>query len=406
MPGFSLYVHIPYCVAKCPYCDFNSYAATQWPEERYVAALRGELDYYAESPAWKGGEIRTIFFGGGTPSLFAAASIGAILDAAASHWTIAPDAEVTLEANPGTVTLGKLRGMRAAGVDRMSFGVQSFNPKHLQTLGRIHSGDDAVEAVRWARQAGFARLSIDLIYALPHQTLGEWDSDLARACALQPDHLSAYNLTYEEGTAFHQWRLQGKLRQLPEEIEVALFTRTQEALHAAGYRQYEISNYAYPGQACRHNLNYWHSGRYLGVGAGAHSYGHPSNETTDDRRQTVDGESGLGQAPAVAPLGCRWSNEKTPARYMAAVEAQAHARVTHEVLDARQARGEFVFLGLRCLDGFEADAFHRRFGAPVLQLFPHVGDLRDDGLLECCHGRWCLTPRGLLLADSVFATFL
>jgi oxygen-independent coproporphyrinogen-3 oxidase len=404
MAGFSLYIHIPYCVAKCPYCDFNSYAATQWPEERYVAALCRELAHYAESGTWRGGEIQTIFFGGGTPSLFAVGSIAAVLDAAASHWTVAPDVEVTLEANPGTVTLDALRGLRAAGVNRMSFGVQSFNGRQLQTLGRIHSGDDAVAAVRWARAAGFGRVSIDLIYALPEQTLAEWESELARACALQPDHISAYNLTYEEGTAFHQWRAQGQLRQLPEEIEVALFTGTQAALHAAGYRQYEISNYAHPGQACRHNLNYWHSGSYLGVGAGAHSYA-PA-VTTDDTQQMSDAAGGAGASPTSAARGYRWSNEKIPARYLAAVDHRGHARVTNEVLDARQARGEFLFLGLRCLDGFAAGTFRARFGADVLQLFPHVRGLRDGGLLECCDERWRLTPRGLLLADSIFATFV
>jgi oxygen-independent coproporphyrinogen III oxidase len=385
MPGFSLYIHIPYCVAKCPYCDFNSYAAAQWPEERYVGALCRELAHYAAA-GWSGaGEIRTIFFGGGTPSLFAPASIGTILDAAARHWRVAPDAEVTLEANPGTVTLDKLCGLRAVGVNRMSFGVQSFNPKHLQTLGRIHSGDDAVVAVQWARAAGFGRVSTDLIYALPQQTPAEWEDDLARAIALQPDHVSAYNLTYEEGTAFYQLRAQGKLRQLPEEVEVALFTGTQEALRAAGYAQYEISNYARRDQACRHNLNYWHSGEYLGIGAGAHSY---------------------ARTPGASPWGRRWSNEKHPGRYIAALEGQGHARVSQEVLDERQARGEFVFLGLRCLDGFAAATFRERFAADLPAVFPQVRTLRDGGLLDCHDERWRLTARGLLLADSVFATFL
>jgi oxygen-independent coproporphyrinogen-3 oxidase len=413
MSGFSLYVHIPYCVAKCPYCDFNSYAASQWPERQYVAALRRELRQYAELGLWTGGEITTIFFGGGTPSLFAAASIGALLDEAARWWTIAPNAEVTLEANPGTVTLDKLHGLRAAGVNRMSFGVQSFIARHLQTLGRIHSAEDAAAAVRWAREAGFARVSIDLIYALPEQTLPEWESDLARACALQPDHISAYNLTYEEGTAFHQWRVQGKLRPLPEEIEVALFTRTQEALGAAGYRQYEISNYARPGEACRHNLNYWQCGSYLGIGAGAHSYARAVNERTGHRGQMTDEDNGTGASTErrtgfqpVPNWGCRWSNEKHPARYITAIESQGHARVTTEVLDERQARGEFVFLGLRCLDGVAATTIRERFGADLPELFPQVNHLRDGDLLECCDQRWRLTPRGLLLADSVFATFL
>jgi len=390
---FSLYLHIPYCVAKCPYCDFNSYAAAEWPEERYVAALCSELAHYVDLPEWCGGELRTIFFGGGTPSLFAAASIETILNRVARHWRIASDVEVTLEANPGTVTPEALRGLRGAGVNRMSFGVQSFNARHLQTLGRIHSSDEAAAAIEWARDAGFARISVDLIYALPQQTLAEWESDLARACALQPTHISAYNLIYEEGTAFHLWRSQGKLRQLPEEMEIALFTHTQEALKAAGYDQYEISNYARPGEACRHNLNYWHSGSYLGVGAGAHSYWHPRGDATS------------GQ-DATAACGYRWSNEKSPAKYISAAAQHGQARVTREVLDARQARGEFVFLGLRCLNGFAAATFRDRFGGDLPDLFPDVGQLTEGGMLECRDGRWRLTTRGLLVADSVFATFL
>jgi oxygen-independent coproporphyrinogen III oxidase len=387
VPRFSLYIHIPYCQAKCPYCDFNSYAVPRWPEARYVAALCAELRHYAQELAWRNGEIGTIFFGGGTPSLFAPASIGRIVESVAARWAVAPDVEITLEANPGTVTREKLAALRAAGVNRMSFGVQSFLAHHLERLGRIHSAADAMTAVRWAQDVGFANVSLDLIYALPHQTLAEWEHDLGQACALRPDHVSAYNLTYEEGTPFHHWRGQGLLRQLPEEIEVAMFTRTQELLHAAGYEQYEISNYARPGRPCRHNLNYWRSGAYLGVGAGAHSY----------RR---------GEQLAGGDWGARWSNEKNPNAYMDAVEQRGHARGFCEALDLRQARGEFVFLALRCREGFDEAVFHARFGLAAQQAFPHIGVLCDDGLLERAHG-WChLTPRGLLLADSVFATFL
>ena len=278
--------------------------------------------------------------------------------------------------------MDSLRGFRAAGINRLSFGVQSFQPHHLRVLGRIHSADDAVVAVGWAREAGFDAVNVDLIFALPQQTLAEWESDLAQATDLHPDHISAYNLTYEEGTPFHKLRSQGVLRQLPEEIEVAMFTRTQEVLGAAGFEQYEISNYARPGRACRHNLNYWQSGNYLGIGAGAHSY-------------------------AAAPeWGSRWSNEKIPNRYIEAVGKLGHARSSSETLDARQARGEFVFLGLRCRAGFSAAAFHERFADDFVTLFPHAADLRAEGLLQCAAGQWQLTARGVMLADSVFATFL
>jgi len=384
MGAFSLYVHIPYCQAKCPYCDFQSSAAQHWPEVQYVAGLCAELRHYSHYEPWRGGELRTVFFGGGTPSLFAPQSIGAVLDTARHLWSCDPSAEVTLEANPGTVNVDKLRGFRAAGVNRVSFGVQSFHPHHLHRLGRIHSADEALAAVDTARQAGFDNISIDLIFALPQQTLKEWERDLVQACALQPDHISAYSLTYEEGTLFHKLRAEGVLCQLPEDLEVAMFTCAQEILAAHGYAQYEISNYARPRRSCRHNLNYWHSGLYLGIGAGAHSYARLGKRDADRR----------------------WSNEKTPAAYMAAVEQHGHARSAVEELTARQARGEFVFLGLRCLDGFAAADFHARFGAELAAVFPHVTNLCDSGLLRCSDGRWQLTPQGVLLADSVFATFL
>lgn len=384
MSAFSLYVHIPYCQAKCPYCDFHSYAAAHWPEARYVAALCAELQHYAHDQPWRGGELDTIFFGGGTPSLFAPQSIATVLQTARRLWPWNAGAEITLEANPGTVNADKLRGFRAAGVNRVSFGVQSFHPHHLHRLGRIHNADEALAVVDMARQAGFDNISIDLIFALPRQTLEEWERDLMQACALHPDHISAYNLTYEDGTPFHKLLVQGVLRQLAEGLEVAMFTRTQEILAAHGYAQYEISNYACPGQSCRHNLNYWRAGLYLGIGAGAHSY--------------------TRRSPRAA--GRRSSNEKTPAAYIAAVEQHGHARRAVEELTERQARGEFVFLGLRCLDGFAAGDFCARFGADFPALFPHVTDLCAGSLLQFSRGRWQLTPQGVLLADSVFATFL
>jgi oxygen-independent coproporphyrinogen-3 oxidase len=382
--AFCLYVHIPYCQAKCPYCDFNSYAAAHRPEARYVAALCAELRHYSHAAPWRDGKLRTIFFGGGTPSLFTPQSIGAVLDTAQRLWPCDPDTEVTLEANPGTVGVQKLRDFRVAGVNRVSFGVQSFDAHHLHTLGRIHSVDEALAIADTARQAGLDNIGLDLIFALPEQTLEEWEHDLTQACALHPDHISAYGLTYEQGTRFHTLRAEGALRQLPEELEVAMFTRAQEILAAHRYEQYEISNYARAGYACRHNLNYWRGGLYLGIGAGAHSY-----------TRLTNGEAGR-----------RWSNEKTPAAYMAAVEQHGHARSAVEELTVRQARGESVFLGLRCLDGFAAADFHARFGAELPAVFPHVTDLCDSGLLRCSDGRWLLTPQGVLLADSVFATFL
>ncbi|MBX3028228.1 radical SAM family heme chaperone HemW [bacterium] len=382
MTAFGLYLHIPYCDSKCPYCDFNSYAAKQWPERAYAAALIAEMRAAAAQPAWAAGRVQTIFFGGGTPSLFAPATIAELLAAARAAWPVAADAEITLEANPGTVDEAKLRGFRQAGVNRISFGVQSFHDQHLRTLGRIHSAAEARAAIAAARAAGFANLNLDLIFAVPGQTAEQWNADLQTAVELAPEHISAYGLTYEEGTAFHAQRRSGALTPLPEEAEVAMFTQTRRVLAASGYDAYEISNFARPGRACAHNLNYWRAGAYLGLGAGAHSF-----------------------APHPAP-GRRWGNEKSPVRYTERATASGTARASEEQLSEAQARGEIAFLGLRCTDGFALDEFAARFGCDAASAFPHLDRLVRDGLVEIAGDRCRLTARGLLVADSVFATFL
>ena len=295
MPAFSLYLHIPYCQAKCPYCDFNSYATPGWPEADYVGALAAEIRHYARQPPWAGGTIQTVFFGGGTPSLFSPASLASVLDETRRQWPVAADAEITIEANPGTVSLPTLCGFRSAGITRLSLGVQSFADHHLRRLGRIHDAAEAETAVAQARQAGFDNVSIDMIFALPDQTTAEWDADLARAVQLGTDHISAYNLTYEEGTAFHEWRARRLLMPVGEDTELAMFTIARTRLVEAGFVPYEISNYARPGRVCRHNLTYWYGAPYLGVGAGAHSY------------------TGLG---GDAPWGRRWHNTKSPTGYL------------------------------------------------------------------------------------------
>lgn len=386
MDPFSIYAHIPYCRLKCPYCDFNVYAAARWPEAAYTAALIAELEHYAAGAPWSGRNVRSIYFGGGTPSLFAPESIHAVVRAVKRRWTVAAPAneavEVGLEANPGTLTADSLRGYRDAGVNRLSLGVQSFHPEHLERLGRDHTPGEAVDAVAMARAAGFDNISLDLIFAVPGQSVEQWEADLRTAIDLHPAHISAYGLTFEEGTAFHVLRSRGYLESLPEDIEADMFVRTGAILPSAGYRHYEVSNYARPGYESRHNLNYWRGGEYLGIGAGAHSF-----------------------ARAPSP-GSRWSNEKNPNRYIERTQNGGHARVFEERLTERQARGEFVFLGLRARDGFSAGEFHRRFGQDFLASFPHAARLCDEGLLIGEDDRWLLSPRGLLVADTVFATFL
>jgi oxygen-independent coproporphyrinogen-3 oxidase len=379
-PAFSLYVHIPYCDSKCPYCDFNSHAARVWPEQRYVAALLREMEIAAADRSWRGGRLRSVFLGGGTPSLFEPASIGAILNGARRLWHLDGDAEVTMEANPGTVDAAKLAGFAAAGINRLSFGVQSFQQKFLDLLGRIHDGAAAVRAVADARAANLENVNVDLMFAVPGQTAGEWESDLRTAIDLGTTHVSAYNLTFEEGTAFHALRRRGELRPLDESTEIAMYEASERIFAAAGFERYEISNYARPGRACRHNLQYWRWQPYLGVGAGAHSF-------------------------AISPAR-RWSNERGPEAYMTTIESCGRAVSGFETLSEQQQRGEYVFLGLRCLDGIAAADFERRFGVAFADAFPHCAALRDDGLLEQSTDRWRLTPRGRLVSDEIFATFV
>jgi oxygen-independent coproporphyrinogen III oxidase len=379
--GFSLYVHIPYCQVKCPYCDFNSYAATSWPEDAYTSALIDELRGRVVAPPFAGATVTTIFFGGGTPSLFQPATIGRILDAVAAHCPLAADLEVTLEANPGTVERARLAGFRAAGVRRLSFGIQSFQAPLLVTLGRVHDAEDARAAIRAARAAGFTDLNLDLIFAVPGETRGAWAADVAEVIAWEPEHVSAYNLTYEAGTPFHTLRARGSLQPLDDEDELWMYQHARGALAAAGYEQYEISNFARPGHHARHNQSYWRGVDYLGLGAGAHSYAH------------------------LPEWGFRWSNERIPERYIAAV-ARGDAAVGTETLSFETAAAEFVFLGLRESAGIDPAAFAARFGRSLDEVHPEVATFRDEGLLEERAGRLALSERGLLVADSIFAALV
>ena len=380
--SFSLYIHIPYCHSKCPYCDFNSYAAASWPEDDYVRALCAEMAYRAEQSPWHGDIIRTIFFGGGTPSLFSPRSIAKIIAAADQACGIERGAEITLEANPGTVDLAKLSGFRAAGVNRLSFGAQSFNAATLKFLGRMHSAEETRVAARLAHQAGFERLNLDLIFAVPGQTLDDVLADIDEVAALEPDHISAYNLTFEEGTAFYTELRRGKIKQLPNDDQAAMYAAVREELPAHGYGMYEISNYAQPGRESQHNLTYWHAESYLGIGAGAHSFA----------------RDGAG--------GRRWWDERIPVKYIAAA-LEGKAEGGAETIDAAMAAGEFVFLNLRLLEGFRLADFQRRFMQSFDEMFAtRASRLIEGGLLLREDGRIRLSDRGLELGDSVFAEFL
>lgn len=381
--SFSLYVHIPWCQSKCPYCDFNSHAAAEWPETDYTRALISELEHRGHTPSYLDQRIRTIFFGGGTPSLFEPKSIGAVIEAADRICGIENDAEITLEANPGTVNPAKLDGMRTAGVNRISFGAQSFNDATLKFLGRIHSADETRAAVSMAHRAGFERLNLDLIFAVPGQTVADVLFDIESAVALEPDHISAYNLTFEEGTAFFTDLKRGRIKPLATDEQAAMYQVVREEIPRRGYAMYEISNYAIPGHEARHNLTYWRGQTYLGIGAGAHSYA----------------RDGLG--------GRRWWNEKLPARYISAIEEHQSAEAGAETISEVTAQSEFVFLNLRLRDGFALKDFHERFGRNFECIFGRVATrLFDNGLMTLEGGRIKLTDRGVEMADSVFADFV
>lgn len=381
---FSLYLHIPYCISKCPYCDFNSHVVAEIPETKYTDALLRELEYYGAEEAWRGRTVQSIFFGGGTPSTFNPASIGKLLAWIAATFPINADCEITMETNPGTVDQANFAGYRDAGVNRISVGVQSFQPRLLKFLGRIHDADEAKKALRVVKQAGFDNFSFDLIYASPGQTLAELASDLDTALELQPPHLSAYNLTFEEGTPFHHEYRAGRMVSLSEDEEVAMAELIETKLGDAGLKRYEISNYARPFFHSRHNVNYWRGGDYLGLGAGAHSY--------------KIGPDGV--------TGTRWSDERNPARYMSRVAESRHAVIERETIEFQKAAGEFMFLGLRMTEGISIQSFRARFGKTPAAYYPRIETWLEGEFMEEIKGHLRLTPKGLQLANSIFVEFM
>jgi oxygen-independent coproporphyrinogen-3 oxidase len=379
-PPLSLYVHLPWCVRKCPYCDFNSHAlpARGVPEAAYLAALLDDLEHGARDAADR--PLVSIFFGGGTPSLFSADSIGRIVERAVQRLGAAADLEVTLEANPGTVERGRFAAYRAAGVNRVSLGAQSFSDRHLAALGRIHARDETLAAVDELRAAGLENFNLDLMYALPEQSVDEALADLEQAIRLEPPHLSHYQLTLEPGTAFAR-----RPPRLPDDdTAYAMQLACQQRLAAAGYRHYEVSAYARAGRECRHNLNYWRYGDYLGIGAGAHG-----KVTFADRHRVV-----------------RTARVKQPGRYLAAPRADARLEEVREV-PAADLAFEFCLNALRLNEGVDAAAFESRTGQPWSQIAGPVAEALGRGLLAPgLDGRWVPTELGFRFLNDLQAMFL
>lgn len=375
--GFAVYVHWPFCLAKCPYCDFNSHVRLQPPDQaRYIAAFRREIAHRAALAP--GRTVSSIFFGGGTPSLMEGRTVGAILDAIGEHWTVAPNCEVSLEANPTSVEAGRFRDFRAAGVNRVSLGVQALNDADLKALGRMHSTQEALDAVAIARKY-FERYSFDLIYARSvNQTPALWRAELELAISHAAEHLSLYQLTIEPDTAFERLFRAGKLAIPDHEAGAALYEITQEVTARHGLPVYEISNHARPGAECRHNLVYWRYGEYAGVGPGAHG-----------RLVTAHGR--MAQ-----------STEKRPEAWLARVEADGHALIEDERLNAEAQGDEYLLMGLRLVEGIDLRKFHALSGRELDA--SRVDSLIGDGLLaRKPGGKLAATPDGALLLDALVA---
>jgi len=379
IPISSLYVHIPFCLRKCPYCDFFSQPLDPAQMAAYPDLLIAQLEQENRRSRWQG-PFSTVFFGGGTPSLMHAADIGRILQHADQLFGLTTDAEITLEANPGTVTSESLFAYRAAGVNRLSFGVQSLNDANLARLGRIHSASEARQAFQWARTAGFDNISCDLIFALPDQLPEEALSDLEAMLQLAPEHLSCYGLGIEPGTPFARQLDNGELRPATEETYAEIFCLLHDKLARDGFDHYEISNYAREGRQCLHNLHTWQRHAYLGIGPGAHSF------------RTRDWGERRFVPPDFEAYEVALARDRDPTALL-------------ETFDRNAAMAETVYLGLRCADGVDDRVFLRRFGIRFAEAFPHAIE-RCGRHLTHRHGHWRLDLQGWLLFDHFIRDFL
>jgi len=386
MDVISVYVHVPFCRSKCAYCDFNSYAGLEHLFEPYVQALARDIRLVGEGLSL---QARTIYLGGGTPTVLPFSLLAEILLSLRQAFRVTADAEITIEANPGTVDSDYLAGLLDLGVNRLSLGVQSLNDGLLRLLGRIHTAAEAVESYNLARQAGLANINLDLIYGVPHQTLELWQSTLRQTLSLRPDHLSLYALTLEEHTPLAQQVACDEIPSPDDDLAADMYILAEEMLAQADYTHYEISNWAGPisdiqspisDHKCRHNLTCWRNQPYLGFGAGAHSY-----------------------------FGARrWHNVLAPMKYAAQLNVGMGSCADSEDIDQATEMADTMILGLRLAEeGVEFERFARRFGERLESLYEsELGDLEQLGLVEVTAERVRLTPRGRLLGNEVFERFL
>lgn len=377
--AIGLYIHVPFCVKKCAYCDFVSYPYDAGLAASYVSALDTEMALHARNMTSEHRQVKSIYLGGGTPTTLGGEQLAAILDGCRRHFMVAENAEITVECNPGTVDLAKLEQVRRAGVNRLSIGVQAYQEKLLSRLGRIHRWSEVIEAARNCRQAGFDNMSVDLIFGIPGQTMEDWRESLHRVMELSPQHVSAYNLKIEPDTPLHRDVTSGYLVPCDEELELEMYWYTVDFLTGSGLSHYEISNFALPGREARHNLIYWHNEEYLGLGPAAHSM----------------------------LSGHRFSNIKSVESYISRLKKRES--VIHELHCQTEDEqvSETVFLGLRLIHGLDLEAFAHKHGRPIFEIFgDQLKRLQKLGLIEIDDDRIRLTEKGLPLANEVFAEFV
>jgi oxygen-independent coproporphyrinogen-3 oxidase len=420
---FGIYLHIPFCAKKCDYCDFFSIPCDRpsLPEESYLRAIEGQLERDVAALGLKGRAVDTVYFGGGTPSLLTPAFFAKTLAAIRERFALSPGAEISCEANPGTVQGEWFREVRAAGVTRASIGVQTFHPELLEMLGRIHSPKDAMCAIAEAQDAGFQSVSLDLMYAIPGETQAMLEEDMRTAMMFQPEHLSAYQLTLEEGTLMYERYFsepgtgnQGPGRDVPgsrslvpvsEDVQLDQMRIVARMLSRGGWERYEISNFAKPGFECRHNLGYWRYGEYLGLGAGATSFIQERvGKTAEEGGTTLNARSTSHQSRVTNHgFARRWTQVRDVERYSMGVGELAE----EETLDVRTAMAEYCFLGLRTSSGLIRARFAEVFGETFEERFGQVAaELASEGLLMEGEDAIKLTPRGLELSNQAFEHFL
>ena len=378
----ALYLHVPFCHTRCHYCDFNTYAGILPMREPYVRALLTEIELAGQRARHQDGRkrrSRSIFFGGGTPSLLSVKQMKRLLDACFNAFAVDEDAEITMEANPGTLQPDQLAGLRQAGINRLSMGAQSFDAELLKTLGRIHTPIEITQAVQSARAAGFTSINIDFMFGLPGQTMQHWQDTLKQALDLRPEHFSLYSLIIEEGTPFKTWADEGRIIPGDEDLCADMYEYADELLRQAGYVNYEISNWSLPDHHSRHNLTYWQNLPYIGMGAGAYS--------------------SFG--------GRRYSDERDPVAYIKKLKARQIPEVESEEIGRSQAMSETAFLALRTAMGLHLPTFEKRFGIPFSQFVGNrLQTVNEAGLLEFEDGWLRLSAHGRLLGNEVFVRLL